>query len=430
MVYVLDVSGNPLTPTKRYGKARHLLETGKAVCVKRCPFTIQLTYQNAGPEPDGLSLGVDCGSKHIGLSISSEEQEYYSSEVELRQDITANLSTRREFRRARRHRKLRYRKPRFLNRTASKKKGWLAPSVRQKVESHLNRIDKAVKMLPIREIKVEVAAFDLQKLQADLKGLKRPKGEEYQQGPQLDFWNVREYVLFRDHHECQCCHGKSGDKVLNVHHLRSRKVGGDAPDNLITLCEYCHGQYHKGELELPESAKKPKPLRDAVFMGIMRWTLYNRLKEIYEPQGIKVKLTYGYITKHTRIENSLEEKSHRLDALCIAGHPKAKRCEEWFLQKKVRCHNRQLHKATIQKGGVRKANQLPAVVKGFRLYDKALYQNRECFIWGRRKTGYFTLKTLDGIMICDGVSSKKLTLLEKRKSYLTERRKQELCNSF
>ena len=83
MVYVLDVSGNPLTPTKRHGKARHLLETGKAVCVKRCPFTIQLTYQNAGPEPEGLSLGVDCGSKHIGLSVSSEEQEYYSSEVEL-----------------------------------------------------------------------------------------------------------------------------------------------------------------------------------------------------------------------------------------------------------------------------------------------------------------------------------------------------------
>lgn len=132
MVYVLDVSGNPLTPTKRHGKARHLLETGKAVCVKRCPFTIQLTYQNAGPEPEGLSLGVDCGSKHIGLSVSSEEQEYYSSEVELRQDITANLSTRREFRRARRYRKTRYRKPRFLNRTASKKKGWLAPSVRQK----------------------------------------------------------------------------------------------------------------------------------------------------------------------------------------------------------------------------------------------------------------------------------------------------------
>ena len=182
--------------------------------------------------------------------------------------------------------------------------------------------------------------------------------------------------------------------------------------------------------KLPGSVKKPKPLRDAVVMGIMRWTLYNRLKEIYEPQGIKVKLTYGYITKHTRIENGLEEKSHRLDALCIAGHPKAKRCEEWFLQKKVRCHNRQLHKATIQKGGVRKENQLSAVVKGFRLYDKVLFQNSKCFIWGRRKTGYFTLKTLDGKTIHSSAKSASLILLEKRKSYLTERRKQELCNSF
>lgn len=361
----------------------------------------------------------------MGLSVSSEEQEYYSSEAELRQDSTANLSTRQEFRRARRNRKTRYRKPRFLNRTASKKKGWLAPSIRQRVESHLCLIDKTVRTLPIKEITVEVAAFDLQKLQADMKELKRPKGEEYQQGPQLGFWNAREYVLFRDNHECQCCHGKSGDKVLNVHHLRSRKIGGDAPDNLITLCECCHKQYHKGKLALPESVKKPKPLRDAVFMGIMRWALYNRLKEIYEPQGIKVKLTYGYITKNTRIRNGLKDKSHRLDALCIAGHPKAKRCEEWYFQKKVRCHNRQLHKATIQKGGVRKANQLPTVIKGFRLYDKVLYQNRECFIWGRRKTGYFTLKMLDGTMICDGVNSKKLTMLEKRKSYLTERKKQD-----
>jgi len=365
----------------------------------------------------------------VGLSVSSEEQEYYSSEAELRQDSTANLSTRREFRRARRNRKTRYRKPRFLNRTASKKKGWLAPSVRQRVESHLRLIDKMVKMLPVKEIKVEVAAFDLQKLQADMKELKRPKGEEYQQGPQLGFWNTREYVLFRDNHECQCCHGKSGDKVLNVHHLRSRKVGGDAPDNLITLCEYCHKQYHKGKLALPESVKKPNPLRDAVFMGIMRWALYNRLKEIYEPQGIKVKLTYGYITKHTRIENGFSEKdkSHRLDALCIAGHPKAKRCEGWCFQKKVRCHNQQLHKATIQKGGIRKANQLPTVIKGFRLYDKVLYQNRECFIWGRRKTGYFSLKTLDGKTIHSSAKAADLTLLETRKLYLTERRKQDIA---
>ncbi len=46
-------------------------------------------------------------------------------------------------------------------------------------------------------------------------------------------------------------------------------------------------------------------LKDAAFMGIMRWTVYNRLKEMYP----NIRLTYGYITKNSRIENNLP-KSH------------------------------------------------------------------------------------------------------------------------
>ena len=94
---------------------------------------------------------------------------------------------------------------------------------------------------------MEVASFDIQKI-------KNPEitGGEYQQGEQLNFWNVREYVLFRDNHTCQYCHGKSGDKVLNVHHLESRKTGGDAPNNLITLCETCHKKYHEGKIQLKQ----------------------------------------------------------------------------------------------------------------------------------------------------------------------------------
>ena len=53
----------------------------------------------------------------------------------------------------------------------------------------------------------------------------------------MDFWNVREYVLFRDGHQCQCCKGKSKDPILNVHHIESRMTGGNAPNNLITLCD-------------------------------------------------------------------------------------------------------------------------------------------------------------------------------------------------
>lgn len=71
-------------------------------------------------------------------------------------------------------------------------------------------------------------------------------------GEQLGFWNVREYVFFRDRHTCRCCKGKSKDKILNVHHIESRKTGGDAPNNLITLCESCHKGYHKGDSKASE----------------------------------------------------------------------------------------------------------------------------------------------------------------------------------
>ena len=234
MVYVLDINGQPLMPTDRYGKVRHLLKENKAKVIKCCPFTIQLLYKST-PYTQLITLGVDAGSKHIGLSATTETKVLYESDVELRNDIVGLLATRRENRRTRRNRKTRYRKPRFNNRVKTKKKGWLAPSIRQKINCHLTVIDKITKILPITKIITEVASFDIQKI-------KNPgiAGTDYQEGEQLGFWNVREYVLFRDGHTCQYCHGKSKDKVLNVHHIESRKTGGNAPNNLITLCETCH----------------------------------------------------------------------------------------------------------------------------------------------------------------------------------------------
>ena len=83
-------------------------------------------------------------------------------------------------------------------------------------------------------------------------------------------------------------------------------------------------------------------------------------------------------------------------------------------------HNRQIHKATILKGGIRKNNQAPYIVKGFRLWDKVRYDGQECFISGRRATGYFALKKLDGTIIINS-SYKKLRLLETAKNHLRER---------
>lgn len=159
MVYVLNINGQPLMPTNRHGKVRHLLKDGKAKVVKRCPFTIQLLYESTNHTQD-ITLGVDAGSKTIGLSATTTDKELYAAKIELRNDVSKLLTARRQNRRSRRHRKTRYRKARFNNRVHSKNKGWLAPSVEHKINTHLKAISDVHKILPVTKIIVETAQFD------------------------------------------------------------------------------------------------------------------------------------------------------------------------------------------------------------------------------------------------------------------------------
>ncbi len=419
LTYVLDNNGQPLMPTKRHGKVRRLLKTGNAKVIRRCPFTIQLMY-DCTHHTQPVEVGDDTGYKHNGLSVvavypNGREVELYRSELLLRTDIVELLSTRRECRRTRRNHKTRYRKARFDNR--KRKEGWLTPSVQNKIKSQLKELEFICSILPVTQITVETASFDIQKIKDP--GI---ESTDYQQGEQLGFWNVREYVLYRDGHICQCCKGKSKDKILDVHHIESRKTGGDAPNNLITLCETCHKSYHKGIIQLPKTIKRGMSFKDATFMGIMRWAFYNKAKELLEDKGIEIHMTYGYITKNTRILHKLE-KTHCIDALCISGHPEAEQLGYYFYRKKVRCHNRQIHKMTINKGGVRKLNQAPYIVHGYRLFDKVRFQGKEYFIFGRRMSGYFDIRDLDGNKVNNGsISHKKLKLTGSSGSVLTERR--------
>ena len=410
MVYVLNKEGNPLMPCSE-AKARRLLKTKKAHIVNYCPFTIQLDFDCENKTQD-ITLGVDAGSKTIGLSATTEAKELYASNVELRNDIVRLLSDRRELRRNRRSRKRRYRQARFNNRAKSKKKGWLAPSILNKITTHLKVIADVYKILPITKLVIEVAQFDIQKINSpDI------RGEEYQQGEQLGFWNVREYVLWRDSHECQCCHGRSKDNVLNVHHIESRKTGGDSPSNLVTLCETCHHKYHRGEIEL--NLKRGKSYRDATFMGIMRWVLYNKLQELYQ----NVHLTYGYITKHTRIKHDLP-KDHYIDARCISGNPQATPLDYGYYQRKVRCHNRQLFKLNALHGGRWKSNQAKKVVFGFRVFDKLKISDGKIgFVFGRRTSGYFSVKTFFQESISASISYKNLSLMQKSNGYIISKEK-------
>ena len=413
MVYVLNKYGEPLMPTTRYGRVRRLLRKGHAVVVDYRPFTIQLTYET----PNGVqevSLGVDAGTKHVGFSATTKKKVLFEAELLLRSDIVEKLSTRREFRRTRRNRKTRYRKSRFLNRT--KKPGWLAPSVRQKVDCHIHWISKICKFLPISKITVETAQFDTQLLKAHEQGLPSPQGTDYQKGEQLGFSNVREYVLFRDGHKCQCCKGKSKDTKLHVHHIESRKTGGDAPNNLITLCSECHAKYHRGEIDLPNTAQRGTSLRDVAQMSIMRKALFNRLNEEIG-NIIPCYETYGYITKSTRSRHGLP-KAHAIDARCISGNPCACSDGKYLIIRKLRANNRQLHRATILRGGKRRNNQAPREVRGFRLMDSVEYAYRDCFLSGRRMSGSFSVADITGKVLTGSASYKKLTLKHHNNTYI------------
>ena len=398
VIYVLNHNGSPLMPTTPR-KTRVLLRKGEAYVFKRTPFVIKLN-KIVGRNLQHITLGVDAGYAHVGLSAITDKKEVHAAQVGIRTDMVKLNSERRQYRRARRHRKTWHRKPRFLNRAIPK--GWLAPSIQHKLDTHIKLVQRVCQTLPTPDVIIEVGSFDVQQI-------KNPdiSSKEYQQGEQLGFYNVREYIFHRDHHTCQHCKGKN--LVLIVHHIVSRQVGGDRPENLITLCKECHDKHHSGEIEL--KIKKSKGFRAETFMSTVRWKLVERLEEL----GFKVKSTYGYITKYKREELGLQ-KSHVNDAFVIAGGSTQKRCNQHLL-KQVRKQNRKLYK------GIRShiRNTALRFIRGFQRFDKVLYEGLECFIFGRRVRGYFDIRLLNGTVVSHSVSYKKLQLLESFRTLLFEK---------
>jgi hypothetical protein len=394
LVYVLNISGEPLMPC-RPQRARKLLEEGKAKVVNRTPFTIRLSCGSSGYK-QLITLGVDPGYQHLGLSAVSEKQELYGAEVLLRTDMVKLLSERRSYRRNRRGRKTRYRQAKFLNRTKAKKQGWLAPSVQHRLDSHVKAVDRVRKILPVTRVVVEAAAFNIQKIQNP-----EIQGVDYQQGPQKDFWNVREYVLYRDGHRCQHCLGRSKDKVLTVHHLESRKIGGDRPDNLTTLCRTCHGDHHAGRIKLKQ--RRAKGFKAETFMALIRKRLIEELK---------CESCFGYETKQRRFELGIP-KSHVNDAFVIAHGTDQPRCQH-YLVKQVRKQNRKLFKGPHS--GVR--NTAARFIRGFQRFDKVQWKGQACFVFGRRSTGYFDLKLLDGTKVHASAKARDCKLLESSSTWL------------
>ncbi|MFQ5978912.1 MAG: RNA-guided endonuclease IscB [Candidatus Heimdallarchaeota archaeon] len=327
-VFVQNHHGNPLMPTTPRN-ARRLLNSGKAKIVRYNPFfTIQLQYGSSGYRQP-IERGFDAGYGIIGFSTVTETEELVSGELNLLEGMSDRLTDRRNYRRQRRQRK-RYRPPRWNNRR--RVEGWLAPSIQHKLDAHFRLLELLKEILPIKSTTIEVANFDIQKIkQPDIVGV------AYQQGEQLGFWNIREYVLHRDHHTCQNsdCKNRATQKILQVHHIGYWQGDlSNRPDNLITLCIKCHTpKNHQENRFLYGWQPKVNGFKAETFMSIVRWRLVH---------AVSCAHTYGYLTKQHRKALALP-KTHYHDAFVIAGGTTQKRAVPLELEQ-IRRNNRSLQK--------------------------------------------------------------------------------------
>ncbi|XBG86327.1 RNA-guided endonuclease IscB [Enterococcus cecorum] len=281
------MQGKPLMPCSNR-KARLLLKEGKAKIYQYNPFTIQLCYASREYVQE-CHIGIDTGTKHIGMAVTSEDKVLFKGETELRQDVKSNLDTRRSYRRDRRNRKTRYRKARFLNR--KKKESWLPPSIENRMNHTFKWIDTFLSLVPNPQLHIEVGKFDIAKMiNPEIQGI------DYQQGQTYGFYDVRYFVFARDNYTCQCC-GKSKGKILQTHHIIYRSNGGsNRADNLITVCTDCHTyeNHQKGGVlyQWQENHKKTKQYKEPPFMNILR-------KRIFAKYSNAV-ITYGSETTPKR----------------------------------------------------------------------------------------------------------------------------------
>ena len=403
LVFVLNKHGTPLMPCNPQ-KARKLIEQDKAKIINYTPFTIQLMW-NSSEYTQNITLGIDPGYSFIGYSAVSDTKELISGEIELRSDIKKLLEKRATCRRTRRGR-LWHREPRFDNRRRDK--GWLAPSIQHKLNSHIKLVDRIKAILPITNTVIEIATFDQQKMQ-------NPEifGIEYQQGT-LQGYEIREYLLEKFKHKCAYCGKKN--VPLEIEHIVPRSHNGsNRVSNLTIACHECNqskGNQTAEEFGYPNiQAKAKKSLRSTAFMNIVKKKLF----EILIKNDINTSYTYGYITKRNRIQYNIS-KSHSNDAFIIAGGITQER-SVIILSKHVRRQNRSLFRANLLKGGRLKRNTIKEI-NGFRRYDKVLYNKTICFVYSLRTSRQFDIRTINGEKIRASITCNKLTLLEHAKGII------------
>ena len=391
-------------------KARLLLKKKQAQIIDYQPFTIQLTIPT-GETVQETQIGIDLGSKYIGVALQSDNCVLAKGEIELRQDVSSLLETRKIYRRSRRSRKTRYRRCKFKVKTkrvydtkknkwvkkkitfeSPRKEGWLPPSIQSRIDNTFRWIDRFGGLLPNPTLTIEVGKFDVQKMMnPDI------QGKEYQEGETFGYYDVRYYVFARDNYTCQVC--KKKGKILNTHHIIYRSHGGsDRASNLISVCTDCHTyeNHQKGQILWKWMTEKKKaPLfKETPFMNMIRKRIFSTYPN--------AQITYGSVTTPKRKELGLE-KTHFNDALVISGIEANWKDESGLFKiKQFRKKKRSLHEATARKG--RKTKNVTSKrnekntkqLKGFSLNDKVRVFGQIGYITGFTGTSGAYVKRIEG----------------------------------
>ena len=348
VVYVLDMDGNPLMPTDRYGKVRRMLKSGEARPVDWLPFTIRLTRPTKTHVVQPVTLGCDPGRTNIGLAaVRSDGTDLYRSHCETRnKEIVKRMNDRRGFRRASR-RGARLARKRLAKRLGTTRKflegrmlpgceeplmlkdiintearfnnrlrpeGWMTPSARQLLQTHLNLIRLVAKILPVSDLTLEINRFAF--MQLDQPG-KEKHEIDFRRGPLYGTGGLEAAVRKQQENTCLLCKAK---EIEHFHHIipRSRR-GSNTIENIAGLCGSCHEKVHKSK----SAAEKLSALKEGLKKRYGGTSVLNQIipklvEELTRIYPEHLHLTYGWSTKEFRKKHHMG-KTHDTDAYCIAA---------------------------------------------------------------------------------------------------------------
>lgn len=422
-VFVLDKKKRPMMPTHP-ARARLLLKTGRAVVHKRMPFTIRLKDRDGGAvQPVRMKIAPSRTTTGIAIirEYGNVAEVLHLSVLLHKPDVRKAMAQRYNYRRRRRRVNLRYRPPRFNNR--SRQKGWLPPSLRSRVNGVSSWVKRYSQLVPLVAVSVETAFFDPEKFQNP-----ETDGVVYEKGKFMGY-EVREYLLLKWGRRCAYC-GAEGVKLQVEHIIPTSRNGTSRVSNLTLACRKCNvkkGNKTAAEFGYPkiQAQAGQKPKKDITAVGITRWAIYRAVKAT----GLEVEIGTRGRTKYNRIRLRLP-KHRAMEALCvgISTQNQFVGVEKATVLKIQAMGRGQYRRTNVDKHGFPRGYlKRTKMVRGFMTGDLAkavVPQGKHAGTHEGtvlvRQSGYFDIRK-DGKRIATGINAKYFSLIQRFDGYAYER---------